>query len=604
MQANGKSQGGGDVDKAKHRGRAYQCLRCFHQQGVSVIDVKQRIEEHIMKIHLSLDQVPFYCSLCLFRCRDRATLDDHVKNFSRHKQMVADRKCNNSSGFLKENPTPYKFGQEDYYVYSQEESVNIYVQKSQTKKGPQETHHDLVEQAVSDVFTATGEPLNNTDVNAAMTTDSSMGDPKTMQQLSSFLAKNLQDTLLQSILTLNPSMNFFQNVPTPAATTTSVSVDTNRQTPCQDETDSVSHALPPSQTPEVVPLSFPTTPLCLSLSSMEPQKSIPSTPKQSSSALSTPTPAVLTPEPPVSLPAPDQITSKATLSTPAPQPSLPVLNSTTLSSRQRSPTHSLEMESTEQVLDLSIKSSTRGNQLTDSQPLADRGPALAIPSLAPTVRHQSVEEVDTVLDLSIHHSPPDDVKEASGQKEDILDQLLGNGEDHGLEEDVRLVRATSTPPHISSPAIPEHIKPTRSKEQSIETPGTLLRSMENLNKKLIEEVERNSRSIRCLKKVVEDRAQDISAIKNLLENFVSYFRTNAREERRRQEKRDEERKNEREEYRRWESEKRKEEDRKRRIEEESQNNKRVKTMSNKENTGSPRIKSVLGKFTSENKKHK
>ena len=275
------------------------------------------------------------------------------------------------------------------------------------EKGPQETHHDLVEQAVSDVFTATGEPLNNTDVNAAMTTDSSMDDPKTMQQLSSFLAKNLQDTLLQSILTLNPSMNFFQNVPTPAATTTSVSMDTNRQTPCQDETDSVSHALPPSQTPEVVPLSFPTTPLCLSLSSMEPQKSIPSTPKPNTSALSTPEPAV-------SLPAPAQITSKATLSALAPQPSLPVLNSTTLGSRQRSPTHSLEMDSTEQVLDLSIKSSTRGNQLTDSQPLADRGPALAIPSLAPRVHHQSVEEEDTVLDLSIHHSHPDDVKEASG----------------------------------------------------------------------------------------------------------------------------------------------------------------------------------------------
>ena len=185
-----------------------------------------------------------------------------------------------------------------------------------------------------------------------------------------------------------------------------------------------------------------------------------------------------------------------------------------------------------------------------------------------------------------------------------MGQLLGNGEDHGLEEDVRLVRATSIPPHISSPAIPEHIKPTGSKEQSAETPGTLLRSMENLNKKLIQEVEKNSRSIRCLKKVVEDQAQDISAIKNLLENFVSYFRTNAREERRRQEKRDEERKNDREEYRRWENEKRKEEDRKKRTEEESQNSKRLKTMSNKENTGSPRIKSVLGKFTSENKKHK
>lgn len=594
-----------------------------------MIDVKQRIEEHIMKIHLSLDQVPFYCSLCLFRCRDRATLDDHVKNFSRHKQMVADRKCNNSSGFLKENPTPYKFSQEDYYVYSQEESVNIFVQKSLTKKGPQETHHDLVEQAVSDVFTAAEEPMNPTDVSTTMTTDtSSMGDPKAMQELSSFLAKNLQETLLQSILNLNPPVNFLQNIPTPAATTTSASMSMQCQTPCQDETDPISNTSPPVQTPDVMHLNYPTTPLCLSLSMdsqpvTQAKKSTPATPKPTTSTLSTPKPAMLTPEPAVSLPVRAHTNSKATLSAlkpvlqdvPALPPSLPVLNSTqeslastTLSSRQRSPTHSLEMDSTEQVLDLSIKPSTRGSLSTESQTLADREPALAIPSQAPRVQHQSVEEEGTVLDLSVQQPPPDDKKEASGQKEDILDQLLGDDKDHGLEDDVRLVRATSTPPHtsrlISSPAISERIRPTsplRTKEQSAET-GALIKAMENCNKRLIEEVERNSRSIRCLKKVVEDQAQDISAIKNLLENFVSYFRTNAREERRRQEKRDEERKNEREEHRRWESERRKDEDRKRRIEEESQNSKRVKTMSNKEN--SPKIKSVLGKFTTENKKHK
>ena len=117
-------------------------------------------------------------------------------------------------------------------------------------------------------------------------------------------------------------------------------------------------------------------------------------------------------------------------------------------------------------------------------------------------------------------------------KKVILNQLLGDDEAHGLEDDVRLVRATSTPLHtfrlIYSPSISERIRPTsplRTKEQSAETPGTILREMEKCNKRLTEGVERNSRSIRCLKKVVEDQAQDISAIKNLLENFVSYFRT-------------------------------------------------------------------------------
>lgn len=623
MQANGKSQGGGDVDKAKHRGRAYQCLRCFNQQGVSVIDVKQRIEEHIMKIHLSLDQVPFYCSLCLFRCRDRATLDDHVKNFSRHKQMVADRKCGNSSGFLKENPAPYRFSPEDYYVYSQEESVNIFIQKSLTKKGPQEIHADLVEQAVSDAFTTTGEGLNPTDANTAMTATgaSNMGDPTSMLQLSSLLTKNLQETLLQSLLNLNQSANLLQNTSTPAATTTSASGDMSCQTPCQDEIDTPSHTIPLARTPDIGPLSFPTTPLCLSLSVdpqpiSQPMMSVPSTPKPTTATLSTPKPAV-------SLPVPVQIMSKATLSAfkpvfqdvPTPQPTLPAVKSTWESqastartSRQRSPTPSLEMDPTEQVLDLSIKPS-RGNLSTDSQPSADTEPAPAIPPLAHRVQHRRVEEECTALDLSIQPPQPDDTKEAGGQKEDILTQLLGDVEDHQLEDDIRLVKATSTPPHksplMSSPIITEHIRstsPMRLKVKSAESAGTLIRAMENCNKQLMEEVERNSRSVRCLKKVVEDQAQDISAIKNLLENFVTYFRTNAREERRRQEKRDEERKNEREEHRRWESEKRKDEDRKRRIEEESQNSKRVKTTSNKEN--SPKIKSVLGKCTTENKKHK
>ena len=62
--------GGGDVEsreKARRGGRAYQCLHSFHKQGKQVVDVKGRVEDHILREHLSFQQVPFYCSLCYFR---------------------------------------------------------------------------------------------------------------------------------------------------------------------------------------------------------------------------------------------------------------------------------------------------------------------------------------------------------------------------------------------------------------------------------------------------------------------------------------------------------------------------------------------------------
>ena len=54
-------------EKARRRGRAYQCLHCFHKQRKHVIYVKGRVEDHILREHLSFQQDPFYRSLCYFR---------------------------------------------------------------------------------------------------------------------------------------------------------------------------------------------------------------------------------------------------------------------------------------------------------------------------------------------------------------------------------------------------------------------------------------------------------------------------------------------------------------------------------------------------------
>ena len=78
------------------------------------------------------------------------------------------------------------------------------------------------------------------------------------------------------------------------------------------------------------------------------------------------------------------------------------------------------MDSTEQVLDLPLNTSTRISLSIESQSLSDREPAQDIHSLAHRVQHQSVEKEGTVLNLSIKYPHSG----ASGQKEDILNQLL------------------------------------------------------------------------------------------------------------------------------------------------------------------------------------
>ena len=49
------------IERARKRGKAYQCLKCFSREGKRTVDIKCRIEDHIMKMHLALEEVPFYC---------------------------------------------------------------------------------------------------------------------------------------------------------------------------------------------------------------------------------------------------------------------------------------------------------------------------------------------------------------------------------------------------------------------------------------------------------------------------------------------------------------------------------------------------------------
>ncbi|KAH3739303.1 hypothetical protein DPMN_045953 [Dreissena polymorpha] len=69
---------------------------------------------HILKHHVVFDRVPFSCSLCSFRCNDKKTLVDHLKNYTRHLAEVADRQGRISlDRVLQRSENPYWVSQKD-----------------------------------------------------------------------------------------------------------------------------------------------------------------------------------------------------------------------------------------------------------------------------------------------------------------------------------------------------------------------------------------------------------------------------------------------------------------------------------------------------------
>ena len=111
-----------EEEKAIHRGQGYQCLRCL-SKGVQYVAEKIRVEDHIMKMHLSLDEVPFYCSLCMFKCKTPTTLDNHLVRYRRHALIAEEKKVDAADhSCLRSNPNPYKIQDTDYKKLDRDDS--------------------------------------------------------------------------------------------------------------------------------------------------------------------------------------------------------------------------------------------------------------------------------------------------------------------------------------------------------------------------------------------------------------------------------------------------------------------------------------------------
>ena len=109
-------------EKAKHRGRGYQCLRCL-SKAVQYVAEKIWAEDHIMKMHLGLDEVPFYCSLCMFKCKTPTTLDNHLVRYRRHALIAEEKKVDAADrSYLRASPNPYKIQDTDYRKLDRDDS--------------------------------------------------------------------------------------------------------------------------------------------------------------------------------------------------------------------------------------------------------------------------------------------------------------------------------------------------------------------------------------------------------------------------------------------------------------------------------------------------
>ena len=161
-----------------------------------VILEKGRMEAHIYREHIPFARAPFRCTLCQFRCKDRQTLKDHTINYKPHVKAVKVAECPVTDGCLKESLNPYIVSEEDYHVYSQEESVKVWHEQRQKRSGPRESTAFLdgaLAETINDADLQT--VLPNTQQQGHTTDGAAQGqaDPtdQTLQILSSLLNSGL-----------------------------------------------------------------------------------------------------------------------------------------------------------------------------------------------------------------------------------------------------------------------------------------------------------------------------------------------------------------------------------------------------------------------------
>ena len=110
----------------------FSCIHCKRNR-TSFVNERYRMTDHVKKHHFPLNQAPFYCSLCLFRCSSREALNKHVTDYKRHAVLAAMQGGGDQSRYLIENAHPkdvqegddYKLAAHETSDQGQDELVNV-----------------------------------------------------------------------------------------------------------------------------------------------------------------------------------------------------------------------------------------------------------------------------------------------------------------------------------------------------------------------------------------------------------------------------------------------------------------------------------------------
>ena len=124
------------IERARHRGRAYLCLACVHLKKKRVADELGKLEDHIVRNHVELERVPFYCQLCTFKCMKQGQFTSHLSQNKRHMFMCSQRQIQDSSHWKVVSPNPYVITEVDMQKLSQEESLRFFLERQTRQLSP------------------------------------------------------------------------------------------------------------------------------------------------------------------------------------------------------------------------------------------------------------------------------------------------------------------------------------------------------------------------------------------------------------------------------------------------------------------------------------
>ncbi|KAH3874898.1 hypothetical protein DPMN_038155 [Dreissena polymorpha] len=91
------------MEARRTKRRQFTCLHCAKKGNIRVTE-KYRMVDHIYKHHVALDDCPFYCTLCMFRCTTKEALQKHVTNYTKHTALAGNNK--DPTRFLRNNANP------------------------------------------------------------------------------------------------------------------------------------------------------------------------------------------------------------------------------------------------------------------------------------------------------------------------------------------------------------------------------------------------------------------------------------------------------------------------------------------------------------------